>query len=193
MNNEPITFAEDVKLAVDTMRRGGTIIYPTDTVWGIGCDATNSEAVKRVFRIKQRADSKALISLVGSEAMLERWVRDIPDVAWQLLEVAVHPLTIVFDSPVGLAPEMLAPDGSAGIRLTREAFSAELCRRLGHPVVSTSVNISGSSPAVHFHDIPEELLEAVDYVAYTRRSDMSAATPSNVIKLSATGVVKVLR
>lgn len=193
MSSETITFAEDIRSAVDVMRRGGVIIYPTDTVWGIGCDATNSAAVKRVFEIKRRADSKAMLSLVASEAMLERWVSDIPDVAWQLLDVAVRPLTIVFDHPVGLAPEMLAPDGSAGFRLTHEKYSSELCRLLGCPVVSTSVNISGCPPAACFADIPPELLYAVDYVAHYRRDDTVAAPPSNVIKLSGSGVVTVIR
>lgn len=193
MSIETIPFAEDIRSAVEVMRRGGTIIYPTDTVWGIGCDATDSAAVRKIFEVKQRADSKAMLSLVASEAMLERWVADIPDVAWQLLDVAVRPLTIVFDHPAGLAPEMLAPDGSAGFRLTREKYSSELCRRLGRPVVSTSVNISGCAPAASFADIPAELLDAVDYVAHYRRDETVAAAPSNVIKLSGSGEVTVIR
>lgn len=183
----------DISQAFETLRKGGVILYPTDTIWGIGCDATNAEAVNRVFEIKKRADSKALITLVNSEAMLERYVENVPEMAWQLIDVAVNPLTIVYDRGIGVAPNLLAPDGSIGVRLTRERFSAELCRRLKRPVVSTSANISGHRAPRCFAEIAPEIINAVDYVAEYRRTDASEALPSNVIKLTDSGVITVLR
>lgn len=184
---------EDVRLAVEILRKGGVILYPTDTIWGIGCDATNSEAVRRIFEIKHRADSKALITLVNSESMLERYVANVPEVAWQLIEAAVHPLTIVYDHAVGVAPELLANDGSIGVRLTHEKYSASLCQALHRPIVSTSANISGDEAPKIFGDISDEIIDAVNYVATYRRDDTSVTSPSNVIKLSDNGVVKILR
>ena len=131
---------DEVKKAVDVMRQGGVILYPTDTVWGIGCDATNPEAVKRVYEIKRRDDSKALICLVDSDARLSRYVRNVADVTWDMIEMAEKPLTIIFDQAVGLAPNLLAEDGSIGMRITKEEFSKELCFRFQKPIVSTSAN-----------------------------------------------------
>ena len=185
--------ADDLRDALEVLRRGGVILYPTDTVWGIGCDAACSEAVERIYSIKQRPDSKALITLVASEAMLERRVAEVPDVAWQLLEVAVDPLTVVYDRGCGVAPELLAPDGSIGIRLVRDCFAAELCRRLGRPLVSTSANIAGAPTPLSYPDIAPEILQAVDYVCLTGRADAPAAKASAVIKLGCDGTVKILR
>lgn len=184
---------EDIDKAVETLRNGGLILYPTDTVWGIGCDATNPEAVAKVFSIKKRNDAKALITLVPSDAWLERYVEDVPDIAWELLDVAVEPLTIVYDNGKNLAPNLLAADGSVGLRVTHERYSAELCRRLKKPVVSTSANISGEPTPGNYADISPEIKERVDYIAAYRREDFSEAKPSAVIKLSKGGVVKVLR
>lgn len=183
----------DINRACDVMRRGGVVLYPTDTVWGIGCDATDPEAVRRVFEIKQRSDAKALITLVDSVAMLERYVDEVPEVAYQLLDVADKPLTIVYDHGIGLAPELLASDGSVGIRLTTERYSSGLCRRMRKPVVSTSANISGNATPANFSEIDPAIIAAVDYVAEYRRDDMSGAKPSSVMKLSADGTFKILR
>lgn len=183
----------DLTECIDVLRRGGVIIYPTDTVWGIGCDATNSDAVKRVFEIKQRSDSKALITLVDSVAALERVVDEVPEVAYQLVDVAVDPMTIVYDKGVGVAPELLAPDGSIGVRITSEQFSRELCRRFRRPIVSTSVNISGEPAPSCFDEINPQLLQAVDYVCVAGRDKQWAVKPSTVIKLSAGGLIKILR
>lgn len=185
--------SQDINKCLETLKKGGVIIYPTDTVWGIGCDATNSEAVKRVFEIKRRADSKALITLVDSVAALERVVTDVPEVAYQLIDVAVDPMTIVYDRGVGVAPELLAEDGSIGVRVTSEEFSNELCRRFRRPIVSTSVNISGEPAPCCFSDIDQSLLDEVDYVCESKRVDAWASKPSTVIKLSEGGVFKVLR
>lgn len=187
------TFRDDVRRAVETMRNGGIILYPTDTVWGIGCDATNAEAVEKIFRLKQRADSKSMLSLVDSEAMLERFATDIPDVAYQLIEAADKPLTIVYSHPTGLARNLIAPDGSAGIRITGERFSRELCRAMRRPVVSTSANISGQPAATDFDSIAEEVRRGVDYiVGYGHRLGRDAS-PSAIIKLGDGGLVKVIR
>ena len=138
---------EDIRQAVKVLREGGVILYPTDTVWGLGCDATNSEAVRRIYDIKRRDDRKALICLVDSDARLQRYVRDVPDVAWQLLDAAVKPTTVILDGAVNLAENLIAEDGSIGIRITNEPFSKELCYRFQKALVSTSANISGQPPA----------------------------------------------
>ena len=184
---------DDIRRAVDVMNRGGIILYPTDTIWGIGCDATNPEAVRRVFDVKQRDDAKALITLVDSEAKVQFYVREVPDVAWDLIELSEKPLTIVYDGARNLAPNLLAADGSAGIRITREAFSRELCFRFRRAVVSTSANISGRPAPSCFADIAPELLRAVDYVCTSRRDEPPAGRASSVIKLGAHGEVAVIR
>lgn len=184
---------DDVRNAVEVLRKGGVILYPTDTVWGIGCDATNAEAVKRVYEIKRRDDSKALICLVDSDARLQRYVRNVPDVAWQLIDAVVKPTTIILDNAVNLAPNLIADDGSIGIRITKEPFSHELCFRFQKALVSTSANISGEPAAQNYGDISEEILNAVDYVCYSRRQEHKPHTPSSIIKLTADGEVTVIR
>lgn len=184
---------DDIRNAVEVLRKGGVILYPTDTVWGIGCDATNAEAVKRVYEIKRRDDSKALICLVDSDARLQRYVRNVPDVAWQLIDAVVKPTTIILDNAVNLAPNLIANDGSIGIRITKEPFSHELCYRFQKALVSTSANISGEPAAQNYGDISEEILDAVDYVCYSRRQEHKPHTPSSIIKLTADGEVTVIR
>lgn len=193
MSRLPEEYREDVRQAVETMRGGGVILYPTDTVWGIGCDARCDEAVRRIFAIKQREDSKALITLVDSLAMLDRTVEEVPEVAEQLIEAAVEPVTIVYDRGRGISPLLLAADGSIGVRLTREPFSAALCAGLGTPVVSTSANISGQPTPAAYTDISPEIIESVDYVCLSRRAEVPQARPSTVIKISAGGLFKILR
>ena len=171
---EKANINNEISHCVEVMRQGGIILYPTDTVWGIGCDATNPTAVKRIYDLKQRADHKAMIILVDSEAMLDRHVDGVPE-------------------GVGLAPELLGADGSVGVRLTREHFSAALCQRLHHPVVSTSANISGEKPARFFSEIPQAIIAGVDYVADFRRDDFRPCKPSNVIRLTNSGIVEILR
>ncbi|MDE7407465.1 MAG: threonylcarbamoyl-AMP synthase [Muribaculaceae bacterium] len=185
----------DIAKAVEVMRRGGVILYPTDTVWGLGCDACRSEAVQRIFRIKGRADGKALISLLASSKDLDRYVGDIPDVAYDLVDLATTPVTVVFDKALipPLAPELVAPDGSIGIRITHEHISASLCRMLRRPVVSTSANRSGQPTPATFAQISPEIIEAVDYVMTSRRDDNTPHHPSSVIKLGCDGTVKILR
>ena len=180
------------------MRKGGVILYPTDTVWGIGCDATNAEAVKRVYEIKQREDSKALICLVDSDARMQRYFRNVPDVAWQLIDSMkeapdAKPTTLILDGAINLAPNLIAEDGSLGIRITNEPFSKELCFRFQKAIVSTSANISGEPAAQNYCDIDPRILEAVDYVCWTRRQEHKPHTPSSIIKLKENGEVTVIR
>ena len=180
------------------MRKGGVILYPTDTVWGIGCDATNVEAVKRVYQIKQREDSKALICLVDSDARMQRYFRNVPDVAWQLIDslkeaTDAKPTTLILDGAINLAPNLIAEDGSLGIRITNEPFSKELCFRFQKAIVSTSANISGEPAAQNYCDIDPRILEAVDYVCWSRRQEHKPHTPSSIIKLKENGEVTVIR
>ena len=192
-NQNIMTQEQDIKNAIEAMRKGGVILYPTDTVWGIGCDATNAEAVKRVYEIKQRDDSKALICLVDSDARLQRYVRNVPDVAWQLIDCVEKPTTLILDGAVNLAPNLIAEDSSIGIRITKEAFSQELCFRFQKAIVSTSANISGEPAAQNYRDIDPRILEQVDYVCWTRRQEHQPHQPSSIIKLSADGQVVIIR
>ncbi|MDE7437167.1 MAG: threonylcarbamoyl-AMP synthase [Muribaculaceae bacterium] len=186
------TFNEDLKKAVEVLRAGGVILYPTDTIWGLGCDATNPQAVEKIFKIKNRADSKSMLSLVGSDGMLQQYVEDVPDIAWELIDAAVNPLTIIYDRPRGIAANLLADDGSAGFRITHERFSQALCQRLRRPVVSTSANISGAPSPRSFNEIDQAIIEAVDYAVQSNRNLVNSA-PSNIIKISDYNVVKVIR
>ena len=192
-----MTREEDIKKAVETMRKGGVILYPTDTVWGIGCDATNVEAVKRVYEIKQRDDSKALICLVDSDARMQRYFRRVSDVAWQLIDSLKDsegkPTTLILDGAINLAPNLIAEDGSVGIRITNEPFSKELCYRFQKAIVSTSANISGDPAAQNYGDIDPRILEAVDYVCWSRRQEHKPHSPSSIIRLRENGEVEVVR
>ena len=192
-NQNIMTQEQDIKNAIEAMKKGGVILYPTDTVWGIGCDATNAEAVKRVYDIKQRDDSKALICLVDSDDRLQRYVRNVPDVAWQLIDCVEKTTTLILDGAVNLAPNLIAEDGSIGIRITKEAFSHELCYRFQKAIVSTSANISGEPAAQNYRDIDPRILEKVDYVCWTRRQEHQPHQPSSIIKLSADGQVVIIR
>ena len=191
-----MTREEDIRNAIETMRKGGVILYPTDTVWGIGCDATNAEAVKRVYEIKQRDDSKALICLVDSDARMQRYIRNVPEVAWQLIDSlsdGVKPTTLILDGAINLAPNLIAEDGSIGIRITNEPFSKELCYRFQKAIVSTSANISGEPAAQNYCDIDPRILEAVDYVCWSRRQEHKPHTPSAIIRLRENGEVEIIR
>lgn len=183
----------DIREAVEVIKRGGIILYPTDTIWGIGCDANNAEAVARVYAIKQRVDSKALICLIGSDASLPFYSTGIPDVAYDLIEFSEKPLTLILDGARNLAPNLLAEDGSVGLRVTKEEFSQTLCQRCKRALVSTSANISGAPSPTCFAEISPEILAAVDYVCTSRRDEKPGAKPSSIIKLSATNEIKIIR
>ena len=188
-----MTQEEDIKNAVKVLREGGVILYPTDTVWGIGCDATNAKAVAKVYDIKHRDDSKALICLVDSDARLQRYVRNVPAVAWDLLDAAIKPTTVILDDATNLAPNLIAEDGSIALRITREAFSHELCYSFQKAIVSTSANISGEPAAQNYRDISEEILNSVDYVCWSRRQEHKPHTPSSIIRLKPDGEVTIIR
>lgn len=185
--------AEDIKTAVQTLRKGGLILYPTDTIWGIGCDASNEDAVRRIFQLKQREDSKAMICLVDSANRMQRYLRQVPDVAWDLVEFAEKPLTLILDGAVNLAPSLIAEDGSVGIRVTRENISHELCYRYERAIVSTSANISGVSSPSCFAEISDEIKNGVDYIMLSRQNDLSKGKPSQIIKLGLDGQIQIIR
>lgn len=186
-------FRDDIREAVRVMQSGGVILYPTDTIWGIGCDACNEDAVRRVFEIKRRAEAKSVISLVDSEVKVEFYVRSVPDVAWQLWECADEPLTLVLDGARNLASGVIASDGSVALRVTREAFSRQLCMRMKRAIVSTSANIAGEPAPRCFSEISPEILQAVDYVCLSRRDEAPRQTPSHIIKIGPSGEVKIIR
>ena len=186
-------FNDDIKKACEVMQKGGVILYPTDTVWGIGCDATNEEAVKKVYEIKRRQDSKAMLVLVDSQVKVDFYAKDVPQIAWDLIEMTTKPLTIIYDQGRNLAANLLAEDGSVGIRVTSEDFSKQLCFRFRKAIVSTSANISGEKGASNFSEISQEILDAVDYVVKYRQDDLSTPKPSSIIKLGNRGEIKVIR
>lgn len=175
------------------MNKGGVILYPTDTIWGIGCDATNEEAVRRVYQIKQRSDSKAMLVLVDSPVKVDFYVQDVPEVAWDLIEVADKPLTIIYSGARNLASNLIAEDGSVGIRVTNEEFSKRLCQQFRKAIVSTSANISGQPSPANYSEITEELKSMVDYVVGYRQEEMGHPKPSSIIKLDKGGVIKIIR
>jgi L-threonylcarbamoyladenylate synthase len=185
----------DLQAALKVLREGGVILYPTDTVWGIGCDATNAEAVARVYEIKKRADSKAMLVLLDGAGKLQGYMENVPETAWMLLEASEgqKPLTIIYPRAKNLAANLLAEDGSVGIRITEELFSKALCEQLRRPIVSTSANFSGEPAAKLFSEISPEILEAVDYVCLFRRDDNSPAQPSSIIKIDDKERINIIR
>ena len=186
-------YSEDIKTAVEVMKRGGVILYPTDTVWGIGCDATNKDAVARIYDIKRRKESKAMICLVDSDNRLQRYVKNVPEVAWDVLTLASQPTTVILDDACALADNLIPEDGSIAVRITQEEFSKELCYRMQKPIVSTSANISGQPAAQNYRDISDEILQAVDYVCKSRRNEHKPHKPSSIIRIRKDGEVKIIR
>ncbi|KAA6337239.1 Threonylcarbamoyl-AMP synthase [termite gut metagenome] len=184
---------EDIKNACRTMDEGGIILYPTDTIWGLGCDATNPEAVRRVYEIKQRADSKAMLVLVDSPVKVDFYVEEVPEVAWDLIELADKPTTIIYSGARNLASNLLAEDGSVGIRVTGEDFSQRLCRQFRKAIVSTSANVSGQPSPANFSEISGEIKSRVDYIVAFRQTDASRPQSSSIIKLGRGGVIKIIR
>ncbi len=183
----------DIVQCLKTLSAGGLILYPTDTVWGIGCDATNADAVKKVYQLKQRDDSKALIVLIDSADHLDHYVVDVPMIARELIDVAVKPLTIIYEGAYNLAPNVLGDQDSVGIRIPNDEFCHRLCERFGKPIVSTSANVSGHPTAKTFADIDASIVQGVDYAVQYRRDDTSRHQPSNIILLSRDGTFKIIR
>ncbi|MBP8789881.1 MAG: L-threonylcarbamoyladenylate synthase [Breznakibacter sp.] len=185
--------SEDLNKALEVLRAGGLILYPTDTIWGIGCDATNADAVAKLYQLKRREECKSMLVLVDAPMRIQSYIREVPDVAWDLMELSDKPLTIIFDGAKNLATNLLATDGSIGIRVTGEKFSKELCMRFKRPIVSTSANISGHPSPKYFAEIDGEIVAGVDYVVEYRQDDKATRESSSIIKLGAGGVVKVIR
>jgi len=183
---------QEINKAISVLENGGLIIYPTDTVWGIGCDATNQNAVEKVYQLKQRNDSKALICLVANDAMLERHVAQVPDVAYDIMDLSIKPTTIVYDDPKGLAKNLIADDQTIAIRVASDKFCQYLIAKFKKPIVSTSANVSGQPSPKQFSEIGEAVLRGVDYVVNLHQ-EKKAASPSAIIKLTADGIVKVIR
>ena len=187
------TIQNEIRNAVEVLNKGGIILYPTDTIWGIGCDATNPDAVKRIYEIKKREDSKSMLVLMENPNLLERYVVEVPEVAWDLIEFADKPITIIYPGAKGLAKNLVAEDGSIGIRFTREEFSSRLIQQFRKPVVSTSANISGEASPKHFGEISEAIKNRVDYVIDWRQEERDDPKPSSIIKLGVGGVFTIIR
>lgn len=184
---------EDIKKAIEVMKAGGIILYPTDTIWGLGCDATNEAAVHKIYELKRRAENKAMLVLLDDAAKLERYLEKVPEMAYSLIEVSDKPLTIIYDKAYNIAKNLLGENNSVGIRITQEAFSNQLCRQFRRPIVSTSANISGEpSPAI-FSEISEEIKRGVDYIVKYRQDDTQKKQASSIIKLGIDNSVKILR
>jgi len=184
---------EDIKKAYDILMQGGLILYPTDTIWGIGCDATNPEAVRRIYELKQRTDHKAMLVLIDSPAKLNAYISEIPNIAWDLIDVTDKPLTIIYSNAKNLAFNLLGEDGSVGIRITKETFSQKLCERFRKPLVSTSANISGLPSPSSFSEVSEAIKNGVDYIVHYRQDETIHSKPSGIIKIENGGVIKVIR
>ncbi|MDH6358872.1 L-threonylcarbamoyladenylate synthase [Parabacteroides sp. PF5-9] len=184
---------EDINKACQILQAGGLILYPTDTIWGIGCDATNEEAVRKIYTLKNRTDHKAMIVLLDNSVKLETYVTDVPSIAWDLIEVSDKPLTIIYSEGRNLANNLLAEDGSIGIRITNEAFSKKLCERFRKPLVSTSANISGEPFPANFTEISEKIKNGVDYIVNYRQDDQRKVQPSGILKLGSGGLIQLIR
>lgn len=185
-------FEQEVQAALEVLKKGGTILYPTDTVWGIGCDATNAEAVEKVYALKRRNEKKAMICLVSDIKMLEQYVQEVPDAAYDIVEFSDKPTSIIYDQPIGVAENLIAEDDTLALRVCNDKFCQQLLRKMRRPLVSTSANISGEKTPESFAQISPEILNGVDYVVNLHRSK-STSKPSAIIKLSNSGIVKVIR
>jgi len=186
-------FQDDIEKSLEILLKGGVILYPTDTVWGIGCDATNSTSVERIYAIKQRNETRAMLTLVDGLDMLAGYVDDIPQIAVQLMEKAEKPLSIIYPKAKNLAENLIAQDGSIGIRIVQEPFCQQLIKEFGKPIVSTSANISGKPTPGTFLEIADEIREAVDYIVQWRQDDLQPAVASSIIQLKVDGNYQVIR
>ncbi|MCK9305661.1 MAG: L-threonylcarbamoyladenylate synthase [Bacteroidales bacterium] len=182
-----------VKEACEVLKSGGVILYPTDTVWGLGCDATNREAVEKIFAIKKRPESKSLIILVKDLDMLARYIREIPEIAISLVEISDTPLTIIYPGAVSLAPNVISSDGTVAVRIPDHPFVSALLSRFNHPLVSTSANIAQAQPPARFAEIDPAIISSADWVANSRFEEGATGKPSSIIKLGLRGEVEIIR
>ena len=192
---------EEVHKAYEIIKEGGIILYPTDTVWGIGCDATNAEAVAKIYKLKQRAETQSMICLMNGEKMMYNVFKDIPEVAWQIIDLSdssdseqakQKPITLILDKPRNVAANLIATDNTLGIRIVKEPFCFKLMEKMRKPLVSTSANISGQPTPIGFKDISPEIIKGVDYVVNLHHEKI-AGKPSTIIKLTSDSQVKVIR
>ena len=187
-------FGDEIKKCLEVLRSGGLILYPTDTIWGIGCDATNEAAVAKVYALKKRNEEKSMIVLVHAEYMLDQYVKEVPKAAFDFIEYVEKPLTIIYPDAINLAKNLISSDGTIGIRITKDAFCKQLIQQFKKPIVSTSANISGNTAPSSFNKIDEEIITGVDYVVNLRQHEMgNNNTPSTIIKVEVNGVLKFLR
>jgi len=184
---------QEIKKALDVLHVGGIILYPTDTIWGIGCDATNSDAVKRIYEIKKRVDNKSMLVLINDANRIPSYLEEMPDIAWDLIDLSDKPLTIIYPGAKNLAKNLIAKDKTIGIRVTNDPFCNELIKRFKRPIVSTSANVSGQSSPANYSEISEEIKQQVDYIVEHRQNEKEKAKPSGIIQLGVGGEVKVIR
>lgn len=182
----------EIEKTLEHLKKGNIILYPTDTIWGIGCDATNAEAVSKIYELKKRQESKSMLCLVSELRMLEKHVFEVPDAAYDIIEHADKPTTVIYDKPIGVAKNLIAEDDSLGIRLVKKGFAFELLKKLRRPLVSTSANISGFPSPKNFSEITPDILNGVDYVV-NLPDENTTAKPSSIIKLKNDGQVQVIR
>ena len=184
---------DEVKKAFEIIQQGGIILYPTDTIWGIGCDATNTDAIKKIFALKQRPEAKSMIVLIDTENKLESYVSEVPNIAFDLIEFTENPLTLVMPGAKNISPALIAEDGSVGIRVSKHPFCQQLIQRLRKPLVSTSANISGQPSPQNFMQISPEIIEGVDYVVDLDQHDLSVKKPSTIMRLDPSGLFEFIR
>ena len=190
---ETSQFEQELWRTVEILRSGGSILYPTDTIWGVGCDATNYEAVDNIYRIKHRLESKSLIVLIDDVSQLEEYVENVPEIAYDLIDSLDKPTTIIYSNAINLASNVIAPDGSIAIRVTKDPFCRDLIKLLGRPIVSTSANISGDPSPVIYRDVPDEILNGVDYIVNLHHDRMNSPKPSTIIRLFENGEFSIIR
>lgn len=190
MNEE---IENEVSKCLEVLINGGVILYPTDTIWGLGCDATNEEAVNKIYKIKGRSGAKSMIALVNDDRMLYRYVKEVPEMAWDLMGYSEKPITIIYSEGKGLAKGVIPDDGTVAIRMVKDEFCQKLIQKLGKPLVSTSANASGRPSPKSFPEIEDEILEAVDYVVNLRQNETGGAIPSSIVQLGSKGEIKIIR
>jgi L-threonylcarbamoyladenylate synthase len=183
----------EIQKTLDVLKAGGVILYPTDTLWGIGCDATNKEAVEKIYKIKRREEGKSMIILIDTEQMLHKYVKDVPPVAYELLDHAEKPLTIIYQNATKLPPNLVNKDGSIGIRIVKDTFCKKVINKLNSPIVSTSANLSGKPSPASFKQIDPAILQSVDYVVNLRKNETQKVKASTIMSLSYNGEFKIIR
>ena len=183
---------QEIQNTLEVLQNGGIILYPTDTVWGIGCDATNEEAVAKIYKLKKRAETQSMIVLMNGDKMIHNTFKEVPDVAWQIMDLSEKPTTLILDKPQNIAKNLIATDNTLGIRVVKDSFCFKLLEKLRKPLVSTSANISGKPTPMTFSEISKEIINGVDYVVNLSR-EKKCGNPSTIIKIALDNQVKVIR